>query len=62
MSDALKAGHCVRGVRAWFTERGWNFRDFVKNGIALERVAELKDGYGDQIIARKRARESSGGG
>jgi hypothetical protein len=62
MSDARRAGHCVRGVRAWFHEQGLDFRDFVKNGIALERVAELKDGYGDQIIARKRARESSGGG
>lgn len=62
MSDALRAGHCVRGVRAWFSSQGLDFRDFMKNGIQEETIAALRDGYGDQIIARKRARETSGGG
>lgn len=61
MADARRAGHCVRGVKAWCETHNIDFRDLVKNGIELERIAALQDGYGDQIIARKRARESGGG-
>ena len=61
IEDVRRAGHCVRGAKAWCEQHEIDFRDFLKNGYPLESVAALKDGYGDQIIARKLARRSSGG-
>lgn len=61
MEDCRRAGHCVRGVRAWFNQAGLDFRDFLKNGIAVEQIESMHDGYADQIIARKRAREDAQG-
>lgn len=61
IADVRQSGHCVRGARAWFAAQALDFRDFLNNGIAVEQVEALHDGYADQIIARKRAREAAGG-
>lgn len=62
MQDCTRGGHCPSGVRRWIHDQGFDFRDFMKNGLPLEQVEALHDGYADQIIARKRAREAAGGG
>ena len=61
MRDCLRAGHCVRGVKAFLSERGIDVRGFARGGMALTDAEAMRDGYVDQIIARKRAREQSGG-
>lgn len=61
MHDCTSAGHCPSGVRRWIHDKGFDFRDFMKNGIDLATIEAMHDGYGDQIIARKRAREAAGG-
>lgn len=61
MRDCLRAGHCVRGVKAFLLGRGINVRGFARDGITMADAEAMRDGYVDQIIARKRAREQSGG-
>jgi hypothetical protein len=60
INDVRAAGHCVAGARDWFTSYGLDFRDFIKNGIDADVIAEINDAYGNQVIERKLERESDG--
>lgn len=57
MQDVMKAGHCASGARVWFERHGLDFRDFLKGGITVARLRELNDGFAEQVIRRKEARE-----
>lgn len=59
IEDCRRAGHCVRGVKAWCEQHQVDFRDFLKNGMSVEKALSFHDGFSDQIVARKRAREAS---
>jgi hypothetical protein len=43
---------CLRGVRFWFAEKGLDWNDFVKNGIAASKLVET----GDSVVAGPVAR------
>lgn len=50
MSDLRKAKMCARGSRAFFLSQGWDWQDFLKNGIELEVVKASKDAMAQQVV------------
>lgn len=50
MSDIRKANMCSRGTRAFFLANGWDFQDFLKNGIDIEVVKACNDAMAQQVI------------
>lgn len=38
-----KPGFCAKGVRLWFLRNGFDYSDFLKNGIDEERLLETGD-------------------
>ena len=50
MSDLRKAKMCARGSRAFFLSKGWDWQDFLKNGIDLEIVKASKDAMAQQVV------------
>lgn len=55
-ADARRVGFCAKGQRLWFEARGLNYLDFVRNGIDVEKIRALHDGYADLLIRRAEAR------
>lgn len=49
------AGLCVKGVRNWFQTNGLDYRDFLRNGIAVSRLDALNDALGNRVAAAARA-------
>ncbi len=50
MSDIRKAKMCARGSRAFFLSQGWDWQDFLANGIDLEIVEKSNDAMVQQVI------------
>ena len=50
MSDLRKAKMCARGSRAFFLSQGWDWQDFLANGIDLEIVKSTGDAMALQIV------------
>ena len=50
MSDLRKAKMCARGSRAFFLSQGWDWQDFLMNGIDLEVVKSTNDAMALQIV------------
>lgn len=50
MSDIRKANMCARGCRAFFLRNGFDFQDFLKNGIDVEKVRATGDVMALQVI------------
>lgn len=50
ISDLRKAKMCARGSRAFFLSQGWDWQDFLKNGIELETVKLTNDAMALQVV------------
>lgn len=50
MSDIRKAKMCSRGTRAFFLSKGWDFQDFLKNGIDIKLVKTCEDAMAKQVV------------
>ncbi|VXA55282.1 conserved hypothetical protein [Acinetobacter proteolyticus] len=50
MSDIRKANMCSRGTRAFFLERGWDFQDFLLNGLDEEQLIKTGDAMALQVV------------
>jgi len=57
INDAMQAGHCVRGVKRWFGEKGFSFSDFLKEGIPAYDFLSTEDGHAIGIARNKIERE-----
>lgn len=44
MGDLMDAGHCVPGIRAWFTQKGMDWRQLMRGGYPASDLAILGDG------------------
>lgn len=53
MGDCMSAGHCVRGIRQWFSHYELDFRLFVKQGISGHIFLSTRDGHAIQIVRHK---------
>ena len=47
----IQAGMCFSGQKAWFEQRGLDFKDFVKNGLPCSAVESLGDALANKAIA-----------
>jgi hypothetical protein len=50
MADCLKCGHCVSGIRNWFSARDLDFRQFVRQGISVKDFTAEPDAYANKIV------------
>lgn len=50
MSDIRKAKMCSRGTRAFFLARGWDFQDFLKNGLDEDFFIKTGDAMALQVV------------
>ncbi len=50
MSDIRKAKMCARGSRAFFLSQGWDWQNFLANGIDLEIVEKSNDAMAQQVV------------
>lgn len=50
MSDIRKAKMCSSGTRSFFLRQGWDWQDFLKNGIELSVVESSKDAMALQVV------------
>lgn len=50
MSDIRKANMCSRGTRAFFLARGWDFQEFLKNGLDEEFFIKTGDAMALQVV------------
>jgi len=60
ITDCRRAGHCSRGIKNWFEDRGLDFKAFLRNGIPVEEFLATNDGYALEIVRKKRAGELNG--
>lgn len=61
VTDIRQAGHCATGIRDWFERQGFDFRDFLKNGIDEDRLRATGDGQILAVLKRIEARGGLGG-
>ena len=50
MFDIRKANMCSRGTRAFFLEQGWDFKDFLINGLDAEKFIQTGDAMALQVV------------
>lgn len=50
MSDIRKANMCSKGTRVFFLQQGWDFQDFLKNGIDAEKFIKTGDAMALQVV------------
>ena len=50
MSDLRKAKMCARGSRAFFLAQGWDYQEFLVNGIDLDIVEKTNDAMAQQVV------------
>jgi len=50
ISDLRKAKMCACGSRAFFLSQGWDWQDFLVNGIDLEIVEKSNDAMAQQVV------------
>ena len=50
MLDLRKTGMCARGSRAFFSAQGWDWKDFLENGIDIEIVEQANDEMANQVV------------
>lgn len=55
-ADARRAGFCARGQREWFAARGLDYFKFVEEGIDIEQLRALNDGYANVLILQAEAK------
>ncbi len=65
--DDVRRFYCASGVRRWFDRNGLDFKDFLENGIDVEKIRAVGDRAGIFIAEQverddaKQAREADDG-
>lgn len=50
MCDVRAAKMCSRGAREWFDKQGFDYLDFLKNGIDAEKFIATGDPMALQVV------------
>lgn len=56
MRDIRAAKMCSRGARSWFERHGFDWSDFIKNGISEDDVLSTGCPMGKKVVEAKRER------
>lgn len=59
VNDVRRAGVCVNGLRAFFTQHGLDLHKFIEHGIEAERLLATGDAMAAEVV--KQAREAGNG-
>lgn len=60
MTDVRAAGYCASGLKDWMDGHGFDIRDFVKNGMAVEDMEATGDEHGLRVAEKARERHENG--
>lgn len=58
IQDIRDAGLCSRGARGWAKQNNYDFRDFLQNGMPIERMEAFGDAFCMQVVNHVRQREA----
>jgi hypothetical protein len=61
VDDVRRAGHCVRGAKAWFETHGFDFRRFLREGVPAADLLSTGDGQAIKVVERTMARRAADG-
>lgn len=50
MQDMRNAKMCAKGVRAFFIKHGFDFQDFLKNGIDAQLLLSTNDTMARKVV------------
>ena len=53
MADVTAAGFCARGSRRWFESHGFDFRDFLRDGLPCETLLQTGDEMAKKVVRAK---------
>lgn len=56
MADVRAARMCSAGARRWFDKQGFDYPDFLKNGIATEQFIATGDPMALKVVEVARGR------
>lgn len=62
ISDVKAAGYCARGVRKFCERHGFDYLDFVKNGVDSEKLIGIDDAMLDNVVRGTHGREEKTNG
>jgi hypothetical protein len=54
ISHVRKARLCNRGAREWFARQGWNWQEFLDNGIDADLLIATGDPYALRAVEAAR--------
>lgn len=55
MRHVRAAKICAKGARGWWALQGWDYADFLVNGIAAEKLEATGDALALKVVACMRA-------
>ena len=58
INDTRAIGLCVRGQKEWFEQHGFDFSDFLVNGIDEAPFLATGDAQAQMVVDAKRERDS----
>lgn len=61
-SFGKKSGYCARGMRLWAEQNKLDFKDFLKNGIEIEKLRATNDPLALNIIEYVEKKNPHSGG
>jgi hypothetical protein len=53
ITDCRRVGFCASGIKRWFEAQGFDFRNFLKNGIDADTFLATGDGQANQVVRAK---------
>ncbi len=56
IQDLRDARYCLAGVRPWFRRHGFDWQDFLANGIEADRLRATGDALVEPVILQAEAR------
>ncbi|SDX82767.1 hypothetical protein [Roseicitreum antarcticum] len=61
LQDLRAARYCRAGVRPWFQRHGFDWQDFLTNGIDADRLRATGDALVEPVIREAETREHTHG-
>lgn len=52
-----KPGFCASGIRRWFTHYGYDYSDFLKNGIDEELLLKTNDPMARAVVEQAHGKQ-----
>lgn len=57
MADVRASGMCAKGARRFFARHGWDWSDFLANGMEEEQALSTGDAMAERVVEAARGRQ-----